>query len=403
MADCWQPQASVVVPHWTFQENQPCFCTSTFRDLMSAFPRPKHTSRVTKPRSAGNSPSAAAKRRTTMSHHPSMYSQPPQQQGYQPPMDVAAMASAMRRARKPRPMSWHPASLGMATYPTAQYIPAATTADNLAATGLCAAPDTIPVTFGGDGMLPPYSIPDTAMSDTMLSYFSGVGDAATAMQASYLQQQQQPMDDSQVAWDAGTSQFSTMITPMSDGWSFDMMSMNNSMPSADVAGSSYESAPSSTGPSTPDFLPIQQFDNDANFQSEPLEKEDELVGMGLYSHPEMSLNSSLNGLGGKGLKLEETFTPSADEGIENKDADAEDDDDEQESNEDPLKNDSSDRYPAQPDPQPYHQQPVKSTQSMLNRSFFFDDDDKLDHNGGITQQFFNLENQPCLNYAYGWI
>ncbi|RHZ55090.1 hypothetical protein CDV55_103774 [Aspergillus turcosus] len=344
-----------------------------------------------KPRSAGNSPSSAAKRRATTSHTSPMYRHL-SQQTYQAQVEAALAASAIRRPRQPRPMSWHPASLRSTGYSNSQYLPATTMSGSLAVTGLCASSsNTVPVTYGGEGILPAYPISDAAM----FSSLSGMEDP-TAMQQQYLLQ----MNGSQVepvTWDSGVSSVSAMAPPMSEGWSFDMMSMNSSMPSVDVAGSNYESAPSS-GPPTP-FLPIQQFDEPDAVEEKP---EDELVGMGLYSCPDASMNASLAGLSGKGLKLEETFTPSPDDETENQDADGEDDDDLQETAEKQASN-SLDVRQTQLGPHT-HAQPVKSAQNMLNKSFFFDDDGTLDQHGGVVpQQFFSLENQPCMNYAYGWI
>ncbi|RHZ43483.1 uncharacterized protein CDV56_102562 [Aspergillus thermomutatus] len=314
------------------------------------------------------------------------------QQGYQVQLEAALAASGTRRTRQPRPMSWHPASLRSMGYSTSQYLPATTMSGNLAVTGLCASSsNTVPVTYGGEGILPAYPTSDAAM----FSSLSGMEDPTT-MQQQYLLQ----MNGSQVepvTWDSGASSFSGMAPPISEGWSFDMMSMNSSIPSADVAGSNYESAPSS-GPPTPNFLPIQQFDEPDAVEEKP---EDELVGMGLYSHPDASLNGSLTGLSGKGLKLEETFTPSPDDETENQDADGEDDDLQETAEK--QAGDSLDVRQPQLGPQT-HDQPVKSAQNMLNKSFFFDDDGGLDQDGGVVpQQFFSLESRPCLNYAYGWI
>ncbi|KAH1423616.1 hypothetical protein KXV70_007528 [Aspergillus fumigatus] len=392
MADCWQSQASVAGPYWISPGNQPCLRTSTFRDLMYAFPRPKHTSRVMKPRSAGNSPSSAAKRRATTSHTSPMYRQLPLQ-SYQAQIQAALAASAMRRTRQPRPMSWHPASMRSTGYSTPQYLPSTTTSENLAGSGLCASSsNTVPVTYQGEDILPVYPASDAAM----FSSLSGMEDQTIVQQQYILQTNGSQAEP--VTWDASVSSLSAMALPMSEGWSFDMMSMNSSIPGADVAGSNYESAPSS-GPPTP-FLPIQQFDEPEAVEEKP---EDELVGMGLYSHPDTSLNASLTGLSGKGLKLEETFTPSPDDETENQDADGEDDDS-QETAEKQASN-SADLHQPQLEPQT-HAQPVKSAQNMLNKSFFFEDDGGLDQDGdgGVTtQQFFGLENQPCMNYAYRWI
>ncbi|TPR07562.1 hypothetical protein CAN33_0028195 [Aspergillus niger] len=306
MADYWQPQSSFANPNWV-QGNQSCWRSSTFRDLIHAFPKPKRTGRVMKPRSAGNSPSSAGRRRTaTIPYSSPMY------QGYQAPVNTAFVASALARTGQNRPTSWHPA-LEPVSYPTAQYVPATTALDNFAAIGVCPQPlPTAPATFDNSSMLPSYTPADMPCSDLGFPPLPDAQHQMSLQQSTLLQ-----MNDSQaepVSWDANASTLS-MAEPMSDCYSFDMSSMHNNIPPVYVAGSSYESVPSSgclTGPPTPDFLPIQRPDDDLHSQVEPLpekQHEDELVGMGLYSNPEASLGNSLLGLSGKGLKLEETFTP----------------------------------------------------------------------------------------------
>ncbi|KAI9928184.1 hypothetical protein ASPWEDRAFT_39015 [Aspergillus wentii DTO 134E9] len=397
MADCWQPQASLPGSHWFPQGNQQCL-NSAFRDLVHAFPRPRHSARVMKPRSAGSSPSSVSKRRTTMPHSSTMRrpTQPQQNQSYQTPFDAALLASAVQE-RRSRPISWHPASAASTGYSNPQYYSAATTADNLAAMAMPSQPINGLPSYGNENMM--YPTEDLSLSMEPFPSFPELQGTDPMQQASFLQMNSGSQVDP-VAWDAGTSNF-PMSQPMSDGWAFDMMSMNNSMPSADVAGSSYESVPSSggfSGPSTPDFLPIQQPDDDANALSQLAAKkpEDELVGMGLYNNPDAFMESSLQGLSGKGLKLEETFTPSADEENKNSEDDDEDDEDEDE--------DEADETPADKQEQPKTEsfkQPSKP--SMLNKSFFFEDDDLESHAVTGTQPLINLASQPCMNYGYGWI
>ncbi|RAK99489.1 uncharacterized protein BO80DRAFT_426480 [Aspergillus ibericus CBS 121593] len=383
MADCWQPQPAFANPTWV-QGNQSCWRSTTFRDLIQAFPRPKHTGRVTKPRSAGNSPSSAGRRRTaTIPYSSPMY------QGYQAPVNATLVASALSRTGRTRPTSWHPA-VEPVGYSTAQYLPATTALDNFAAIGVCPQPlPTAPATYEDSSMLPSY-----APSDMGLHALPG------AQQSMPLQQSFLQMNDSQaelVSWDPMT----TMAEPISDCWSFDMSSMHNNIPSTYVTASGYESAPSSgclTGPPTPDFLPIQRPDDDFHAQVEPLPEkskaEDELVGMGLYSNPEASLESSLLGLSGKGLKLEETFTPSSDNEAEDQDDNDEEDGDEPEQDEGLDRNSDSNQK---------QQQPVKAPGSMMQRSFFFEDDELEQHAVVEPQPFVNMASQPCMNYGYGWI
>ncbi|PLB44352.1 hypothetical protein P170DRAFT_440650 [Aspergillus steynii IBT 23096] len=388
MADCWQPQPSWTGSHW--YQGQPSLRSSTFRNLVSAFPRPRQTGRVTKPRSAGNSPTHTGRRRTTVSNSSPMYRHLPTQ-NYQAPYDPALLAAAFHRNTATRPISWHPASLGTATYP--ENFP--TTAHNdMEVMGMASQPlDVSPPVMTNANMLQPYALPNVPMSTD--ACFPGMQYTTSIQQPSLM-----GMSDP-VAWDTNEAHTSSINQPMSDNWAFDMMSMNNSMPSADVAGSGYASAPSSgclSGPSTPDFLPIQQPDDNSlplSVATVPKPKaEEELVGMGLYNHPD-SLFETFEGLSGKGLKLEETFTPSAEnEADDTKDAENEDDDEL-----DIGKEQVSVHIPPS-DSKLYH--PVKSAGNMMHKSFFFDDDDFDQQAVPGSQQIFNL-GQPCMNYGYGWI
>ncbi|PYH43829.1 uncharacterized protein BP01DRAFT_358262 [Aspergillus saccharolyticus JOP 1030-1] len=385
MANCWQPQASFVDPAWA-SNNQPCMSSSTFRDMVHAFPRSKQTGRVTKPRSAGNSPASAGRRRTTtMPHSSTMYP------SYQAPFNPAALASAFSRSSRSRPMSWHPV-MESSAYATAPYFADSTTLDTLAAVGMCPQPlHTAPAVLESNDMLSSYA--------EGLPFFSEVQDQLPLQQSTFV-------SDAPVSWETSSSAMPAMTETMSDCWSFDMASMHNSMPSAYVADSTYdESVPSSgclTGPATPQFLPIQRPDDQLDLQtdalSNKLDSEDELVGMGLYSKPDALTESSLMGLCGKGLKLEETFTPSANDA---EDKDDDDDDDEevdddasQEHDEAPVHNDCA---------APAFTQPTKPATNMMHKSFFVEEDDFEQHAMVGSQPLINMASQPCVNYGYGWI
>ncbi|PLB38084.1 uncharacterized protein BDW47DRAFT_105807 [Aspergillus candidus] len=345
-------------------QNQPCWSASTFRDLMQAIPRPnRHASRISKPRSAGNSPSSSTARRTAQ---------------YQPPRPASAynaalLAASMRRPTT-RPTSWHPA-----TFDSSAYCPPAPAASQYYAT------PTTSASFGDATMLPQYALSGSS--------FPAMPDSAPMDDESFLQQQHMAtttnttanqIDPMAAAWDSGA-----LTQPMPDSWSFDMMSMTHSIPCADLAPPSYPSAPSSaclTGaPSTPDGL----FDQPSLSFSSPVqngddnEPGDELVGMGLYSNPDAPLSS----LCGKGLKLEETFTPSD---SDDKDAEADDDDD----SDDEPQEQTVPPHSSKPPPKPEN-----AGATMAQKSFF--DQDFAQPVVG-AQQLFNLA-QPCMNYGYGWI
>jgi hypothetical protein len=104
-----QTGAPFVGSQWA-QNSQPCMPPSTFQDFLYAFPKPRLSGRVTKPRSAGNSPSSGGRRRTaTMPHSSPMYHQI-SNQDYQATLSAALLVSAMQTGRRSRPISWHPAS-----------------------------------------------------------------------------------------------------------------------------------------------------------------------------------------------------------------------------------------------------------------------------------------------------
>lgn len=234
-----------------------------------------------------------------------------------------------------------------------------------------------PSLYGDDtSMLPPaYPLSsDLPISDDSFPSLSGMQDPLSFL----------PMG--QTAWDATVPDLSTTPQPLSDGWTYGMMSMNNDIPSV-PAQSYYESVPSSgdmTGPSTPDLLPIQPHEDYEHESALDTKDDNELVGMGLYNQPETT-----QGVLGKGLKLEETFTPSPDD-----DKDLEDDD------EDASNDEQTDQDPEPQEVEPI-KQPAKPSMDLLSQSFLFDDDSFEQHAVPDAQQLFSL-NQPCMNYGYGW-
>lgn len=302
------------------------------------------------------------------------------------------MASSIRRGRRSRPMSWHPANS------TPQYVPQPSTASTTASMNLSALalPPSLndPSLYSGHSNIPTtsYHMPGLPISEGFPS-LSGLQDPLSFL----------PLDDSQInstAWDSNNIKppdyFSTTSQPLSDNWAFDMMAMNNNMPSmdaGDATGSTYDSIPSSggvTGPSTPDLFPIHPTQDQSEIESLDSTNDDvELVGMGLYSQPESSQTSN-QGVLGKGLKLEETFTPSTDK----EDKDTGDDDE---------SNDSQTGQSPTSRQEPQFFEPIKQAtepMDLLSQSFLFDDDSIDQH--AIDAQLFNLS-QPYTSYGYGWI
>lgn len=248
-----------------------------------------------------------------------------------------------------------------------------------------------------------HTTPDTPVSVDGLSNISGVQNTLPMQQTMFPQLNTAQLEQDHWKLPSDTS---SLPPSMVDDWTFDALSADYSMP-ADIAAPSYASVPSSgclTGPSTPDFLPIQNFDDNlASITQSPLdddEREDELVGMGIYNTPGVLETSRTSALG-KGLKLEETFTPSSDN-EEDDDEDDDHDDDQEPSENQPSK----DQYP---EPPQYRQpsttsfkQPVKPPTNLLHRSFFFDKDDFEPPTITVSRPL-DMVDQPCVNYGYGWI
>ncbi|KAJ5587437.1 uncharacterized protein N7459_003202 [Penicillium hispanicum] len=397
MADyCWQPPASSTGSQWLPNHavySQP----ANMQDWTRAFPRSRH-SRVMKPRSAGNSPSSAARRRTIVTqsvmHAPSDH--------YQSSLEAALLASAVRNAR---PISWHPSSGRARGLSTPQYAPDMAT-ENYPGMAPMANPSLNALSVHGTENMMSYSLSaGPTLSPT--GYIPVYSDVQDPMQIS----QQTPslsIPSSHVepaTWDirASNADLSAM-TQTTDDWSLDILSMTN-IPPPETNCPSYASVPSPgelSGPSTPDFLPIQKFDDDSDIA--PTKKDgkpdDELVGMGLYNQPDGSLGQAPQGLLGKGLKLEETFSPSDDED-EDGIADAESDGNESELFSQPaaieqLMPTVQHSTPSMP------KQPSKQALNLLHKSFFFDQDDLDRQAMTATQPFANL-NQSCMSYGYGWI
>lgn len=362
----------------------------TMHDLARACPRSRQT-RVMKPRSAGNSPSSAARKQSTVHPH-LMQAMPPQ---YQSSLEEALLASASRNSR---PISWHPSSVRTRGLSNPQFYPEVT-ADSYAGMGALGGQYLAPAVYGGDNLMPYSMTGDPTFSPEYYPVYSDMQEDLPLPQQtpalSMTGSQAEPM-----GWDAAIPDLSIMH-PASDNWSMDMLPMSTNVPPPKTTCPSYVSVPSPgelSSPSTPDFLPIQQFED--SFQP-PIEykksgkAEEELVGMGLYNQPNGILAKAPQSKPGTGLKLEETFTPSDEEKEMEEDADVE-------SNAQQL---SPQLQMPRDEPQvpsqstSFKQQP-KNALNFIQRSFFFEQDEEPHMMS--AQPFANL-NQPCMSYGYGWV
>ncbi|KAJ5558327.1 hypothetical protein N7461_002299 [Penicillium sp. DV-2018c] len=357
------------------------------QDMVYAFPRPR-PSRVMKPRSAGNSPSTTATMRRSTVNQQMTHGLPTQ---YQASLEQALLASA---ARNSRPISWHPSparSRGFSDPRTPNFTP-----DSYAgmpdvtdqyfspsiygSESIMSYPVTADPSFSGNDYFPVYTAmqEDLPLPQPPSAYMAGA--------------QVDPM-----AWDVPMpTDLSTISHPASDNWSLDMLSMGSNIPPPDTTCPSYVSVPSPgelSGPSTPDFLPIQQCENSFQpMESKKTKGEEELVGMGLYTQPNGTLARAPQSKSGKGLKLEETFTPEE----EDKDGEADAEAEENEQFEPQQQNYAE----AAPTIRPSKQQPRQAL-NLLQRSFFFDHDEADQQPMAVAQPFTTF-NQPCMSYGYGW-
>ena len=360
---------------------------ATMQDWIRAFPRPR-LNRVTKPRSAGNSPSAATRRRTTIGQGVGSGVSP---QYHQSSLEAAYLASATQQSR---PISWHPSSDRSQGLATPSWTPDYPSGNWTANGSMDHQMNGLPT----DGVSA-YSL--FAGEDLQTGYFTTYGGYQENWPA-------QPPTSESMGWDGSSYyDYTTMNSSAFDPWAVDLLTPASNIPPAETACPSYASVPSPgeiSGPSTPDFLPIQQFEDEPVLDKKPIgqPEEEELVGMGLYSQPGSAQNSLQQGVLGKGLKLEETFSPSED-GDEDADADAESDDDED--------------HPPSPQPQQSVPEPVSTSSrsawavpkqtskhalNLLQKSFFFDHDES-DQSPLTATQPFATHTQPCMTYGYSWI
>jgi hypothetical protein len=316
---------------------------------------------------------------------------------FQSSLEEALFASASRNSR---PISWHPSSARNRGLSNPQCYPDFTS-DGYAGMGPVNEQCLSSAVYGGNDIMSYPMTADTSFSHT--DYFP----VYSHIQDDLPLPQQTPalsMTGSQVEsmWDAAMPDLSLM-NPTSDNWNLDMLSMGTNIPLPDTTCPSYVSVPSPgemSGPSTPDFLPIQQFEDPFQPPVEPKKTgkaEEELVGMGLYSQPNGTLAKAPQSKSGEGLKLEETFTPSEEDKDAEADADTENTS-QQSSPQQPIPCDEPVQMPAQSSF--FSKQQPKQALNMLQRSFFFDHDE--DQQAMAAQPFVSL-NQPCMNYGYGWI
>lgn len=409
MADCWQGQSSIGGPGWMHQGFQP-YKQQTVADQIAWALSRIQSSRILKPRSAGNSPHATGRRRTTVAHGPMQQYRQRHSQVYRTPIDDALFSSAYQQCR---PMSWHPTSqqamvynnMSRATYPAP-------------ANDISQMPQPVVPSTNGLENLSSYPITGDSIPDTDFSTFQLYGASSGNPQCAFSQLNNSSSVDP-VSWNMDPSGFSCPPQESTQGWALDGMPLADGVPTSYIGDFGQESVQSSddfTGPPTPNFLPIQHFPVDSDpcpdLTSKPASSGDELVGVGLYDEPDTSLvsdHSMLRGLNefqgpkGKGLKLEETFTPSDDE-EDGEEAEGGGDEETKESEGNEAGSHRTDSQHSQQEREMFDQS-VNAATNMLGKSFLFDEPEDMMMVTSLPDcpQMMGVSEIPCSNLGYGWI
>jgi hypothetical protein len=288
----------------------------------------KALARVSKPSSAGNSPHSHARPRTMTSYHgPRVLPINTDVFSLQNSSTVS-LQQQQQQPKQSRPTSWHP-SQRQSPY----YVP------NCHPSWLRDV--SVPEQHAGMTSMYGLSTPITCpISGDLLStndYFASNNESYNYLPPG--PQAYTPVEPPDMLYSEPSdwSTYSMEGTPLSAyPW------MQHQVPSTDAVvefgHESVASADDLTAPPTPDQLP--QDSRHSGVIARDTAKGDDLVALGLYDEPEpLSFSSTLLGGGdfachrkGKGLKLEETFTPvpeADDEDDEDADADADDEDGEE--------------------------------------------------------------------------
>ena len=371
------------------------------RQISSSSSFRERASRVLKPNSVGNSPQNLQRRRTvtaqmTARRRSDMYNQniPTPRSGVeiQPGHQSWSLSNV-------RPVSWHPTSMGSSRTSvrgtcarTSSYEPQARNSfvgyQTVAMNGLptpMTQPDLnadFPVDplFSLDGSCIPYQQQIVQQSQPPMTIPQGYSPAGLSLDTSY--QSYIPSDSSyHLQYPAVPS-------------SADYPSCSPMNYAAQTWAESLSAFPTYTAPPTPDFLPIQNPSDmwqGATTAVQPRlnkPRSKELVGMGLYDHPDRN-SFSLDSVTeshvdsfvahphhesvGKGLKLEETWQPPAEE-EEDEEAESSDEEEQQVEDTSPV---VAGKQVWQVDimEDKMHEAEQPSYGDMSNQSFFFDGDD----------------------------
>ncbi|KAH8705404.1 hypothetical protein BGW36DRAFT_393029 [Talaromyces proteolyticus] len=308
--------------HW----NMPQYSASQFLALANEAPSrvyKRKVSRVAKPSSAGNSPHSLRQRNMTQPLDEPWTSN---NEAY-----AAGNIPLMRTSvqRKSRPTSWHPSSrhAGYNLY-TPNCHPSWLNNDQIAGLPQQDLVDTTSI----NTLSTPITCP---VSGDLIS-----NDSFTPLDNYYAQSMSQaytPIEQPDMAFSDSFGWPNTNMDGMcfaDPAWTQASIRYLAADQAADLCHESVSSSDTSSVPPTPEVKSSDYFVYENNATAHG----DDLVAVGLYDEPEgLSLGSGLLGGGfdsiqaGKGLKLEETFSP-APEAEDDDDAEHEDDEEEEDNN-----------------------------------------------------------------------
>ncbi|MCJ1418854.1 hypothetical protein MMC32_005205 [Xylographa parallela] len=387
------------------------------RQISSSSSFRERASRVLKPNSVGNSPQNPQRRRTvtaqtTARRRSDMYNQniPTPHPGAEPQSGHQTWSMS-----NVRPVSWHPSSRGV-NRSSVRATSARTSSYEPQPRNSMIGYQTVAM----NGLPTPMTQPDLNANFPVDPFFSLDG-SGVPYQQQITQQSQPPMAIPQGYDPAGlsldTSYPSYVPSNSSYHLEFPTVPLSGDYPTCSPMSyatqtwaESLSAFPTYTAPPTPDFLPIQNPSDMWQGSTTAVQprltkpRSKELVGMGLYDHPDrnsFSLDSATEShVGsfiadphheslGKGLKLEETWQPPAEEEEE------EDDEEEAESSDDEEKEPEVE----EPSPVGVGEQVWQvdmmggkaqdggqpSYGDMSNQSFFFDGDDAYFEGGAYAQ------------------
>lgn len=383
MAANWQPQQQPQEPTWISDWSTPQSFNNNMavpsKEAFWGFSRRK-ASRITKPSSAGTSPHSIIRRKTVNSQSPTHYQRLLNHRSSQYPVDTTLLAASLHQQDRSRPVSWHPSSGHMGSSQSASF-------QN---TWEHAAPNKQQSTemFGTAAIYGlvtpvPYPIPGDSISN---EYFAPLdnnnyGPLMMPQQAPYTPSETTgAMQIDTTGWNCDVIAPQLMTDLPDQYWMpTDSLSMHSSIPYDDVSMNFVpQNSTDITAPPTPDGLPIQQFDETTEDVPELLAKPsgDDLVGMGLYDAPEeVAFSGGLLGgmdssllTSGKGLKLEETFSPAPEEEDGEAEAEGEDDDE-------VVEGASDGKQPEEVQHTEHSDSQYMRSSTLDGQSFYFEEDD----------------------------